>query len=259
MSNINISQFTSLSLKTVGVVLVVSSLLDYITLAIPFDILESQWQINFTSQIVDRGIVPMVGIGFLLVGYWIDTNLNSTNQKGFDLKLPTFILCLVLGFMFLLLVPIHLNNLRLVSSDALSQLEERASEAETRINDQYQQLEAISQDPQRLQILNARIQEIDTALSSGQFQGQSLNAEQLQRLQETKQQLENFRELAQNPEALEARLSELQTQLRTQKLEREGRARTETLKQGVRTGFSSLILAIGYLIIGWFGFKMPKK
>ncbi len=260
MSNSSISQFTSLSLKTVGVILVVSSLLDYITLAIPLDILNSQWQINFISQIVDRGIVPMVGIAFLFVGYWIDSNVSSTaNRKGFDLRLPVFVLSLGLGFVFLLLVPIHLSNLRLVSSDALSQIEERASEAENRISDQYEQLEAIAQDPQRLQLLDTRIKEIDTALGSGQFQGQNLNPQQLQRLQGTKQQLENFRELAKNPEALEARLSELQTQLRDQKLQREGRARTETLKQGVRTGLSSLMLAIGYLVMGWFGLKTSNK
>ena len=171
MSNSSISQFTSLALKTVGVILVVSSLLDYITLAIPLDILNSQWQINFISQIVDRGIVPMVGIAFLFVGYWIDSNVSSAaNQKGFDLRVPVFVLSLALGFVFLLFVPIHLSNLRLVSSDALSQIEARASEAENRISDQYEQLEAISQDPQRLQLLDTRIKEIDTALGSGQFQ-----------------------------------------------------------------------------------------
>ena len=260
MSQSSISQFTSLALKTVGVILVVSSLLDYITLAVSVDFLDSQSQIGFISQLVDRGIVPMVGIAFLLVGYWIDLNFgNVAKPKGFDLRLPVFILSLVLGFVFLIAVPLHLNNLRLVSSDALSQLEERATEAENRIQDQYEQLEAIAQDPQRLQVLDTRIQEIDTALGSGQFQGQNLNPQQLERLQNTKTQLENFRELAKNPEALEARLSELKNQLRDQKQQREGRARTETLKQGLRTGLSSLMLAIGYIFIGWLGLKMPNK
>ncbi len=260
MSQSSISQFTSLALKTVGVIIVVSSLLDYITLAISVDFLDSQSQIGFISQLVDRGIVPMVGISFLLVGYWIDLNFgNAAQPKGFDLRLPMFILSLVLGFVFLISVPLHLNNLRLVSSDALSQLEARATEAENRIQDQYEQLEAISEDPQRLQVVDTRIQEIDTALGSGQFQGQNLNPQQLERLQNTKIQLENFRELAKNPEALEARLNELQNQLRDQKQQREGRARTETLKQGVRTGLSSLMLAIGYIFIGWLGFKIPNK
>jgi DNA repair ATPase RecN len=164
-----------------------------------------------------------------------------------------------LGFIFLILVPLHLNNLRLVSSDAFAQLEQRAEEAETRISEQYEQLNAISTDPQRLELLESRITEIDNAISSGQFQGQNLNPQQLQQLQQTRQQLQNFRELAQNPEALEARLSELQTQLRDQKLEREGRAKTEAFKQGIRTGLSSLLLAIGYLVMGWFGLQGTGK
>lgn len=256
MSNSSVSKYTSLCLKTVGTILVVSSLLDYITLAIPFQPLNSQWQIAFTGQIVDRGIVPMVGIALMIIAYWIENSVSrAVKSSGFSLKLPVFILSLFLGFVFLILVPLHLNNLRLVSSNALTQIEQRASEAETRISEQYEQLNAIATDPQRLQLLESRITELDTAIGSGQFQGQNLNPQQLQRLEETKQQLQNFRELANNPEALEARLGELQTQLRDQKLQREGRAKTEALKQGIRTGLSSLLLAIGYLVMGWFGLQ----
>ena len=260
MSNSQATKFTSLSLKVVGIILIVSSLLDYITLAIPFQPLNSQWQIAFTGQIVDRGIVPMVGLAFMLVAYWIENSVRGTvKNSGFGIRLPVFILSLLLGFIFLILVPLHLNNLRLVSADAFAQLEQRSQEAENRISDQYEQLSGISSDPQRLQLLESRIVELDNAIGSGQFQGQNLNPQQLQRLQQTRQQLQNFRELAQNPEALEARLSELQTQLRDQKLERESRAKTEAFKQGIRTGLSSLLLAIGYLVIGWFGLQGTGK
>ena len=146
----------------------------------------SQWQIAFTGQIVDRGIVPLVGMTFMLVGYWIDDTVSkAVKSSGFSIRLPVFILSLFLGFMFLILVPLHLNNLRLVSSNAMSQIEEKAGEAENRISEQYEQLNAIASDPQRLQLLESRIQELDTAIGSGQFQGQNLNAQQLQRLTET--------------------------------------------------------------------------
>ena len=81
MNTSTISPFTSLALKLIGVILILSSLLDYITLAIPFQPLNAEWQIGFTGQIVDRGIVPMVGIAFLLVGYWIDTSVGGTGKK----------------------------------------------------------------------------------------------------------------------------------------------------------------------------------
>lgn len=256
MNNSTISPFTSLCLKTVGTILIVSSLLDYIALAIPFQPFDSQWQISFTSQIVDRGIVPMVGMAFILVAGWIDASVsNPSKPSGFDIKLPAFFLSLFLGVIFLVLVPLHVNNLMIAKSDALTQIEARAGQAETKISEQYDQLNDIVKNPQRLQQLESRIQEIDTAVANGTFQGQQLSGQQLQRLEDTKLQLQNFRDLAKNPEALEARLGELQIQLRDQKLEREKTAKTEALKQGVRTGLSSLMLAIGYLLIGWIGLK----
>lgn len=260
MNTSTISPFTSLALKLIGSILILSSVLDYITLAIPFQPLSAEWQIRFTGQIVDRGIVPMVGIAFMLVGYWIEASLSSPNKKpSFDLRLPVFILASLMGLMFLLLVPLHLNNLREAQSAAISQINQGAGEAENRITTQFEQLNALSQDPQRLEQLNDRIREIDTAINSGQVNGQRLNPEQLQNLNQTKQQLQNFRELAQNPEALEARLTELQTQLRDQKSERENRAKIEALKQGIRTGLSSLMLAVGYIAIGWLGLKNLGK
>ena len=260
MNTSAVSPFTCLSLKLIGVILILSSLLDYLTLAIPFEPLRAEWQISFTGQVVDRGIVPMVGIAFLLVSYWIETSAGSTNKKPtFDVRLPVFILASLMGLIFLLLVPLHINNLREAQSTAISQINQGAGEAENRIKTQFDQLNVLAQDPQRLQQLNNRIQEIDTAINSGQVQGQRLNPEQLQNLNQTKQQLQNFRELAQNPEALEARLTELQTQLRDQKTARENRAKTEALKQGIRTGLSSLMLAVGYIAIGWLGLKKMGK
>ena len=256
MNNSAISPFTSICLKTVGTILIISSLLDYIALAIPFEPFEPQWQIGFTSQIVDRGIVPMVGMAFILVASWIDSTVSNQSKKsGFDIKLPAFFLSMFLGVVFLILVPLHVNNLMIAKSDALTQIETRTGKLETQLSEQYEQLNDIVKNPQRLQQLESRIKEINTAISSGKFQGQQLSPSQLKRLQETKLQLQNFRDLAKNPKALEARLGELQIQLRDQKLEGEKIAKTNAIKQGVRTGLSSLMLAIGYLLIGWIGLK----
>ena len=252
-----ISSYTSLCLKLVGVILILSSLIDYLTLAIPFNALDPQWQINFTTQLVDRGIVPLVGIVFLLIGYWMDEIRVGAEaaRKSFDLRVPVFIIASILGLLFLLLVPLHLNNLRVASSSVLEQIEQGAGEAETRIQTQFDQLNTLTQDPQRLQQLNQQVAQIDQALSSGQFQGQTLEPQQREQLQQTRTQLQNLRDLAQNPDALQARLNELQVQLRDQKLQREQQAKTEALKQGLRIGLSSLMLAIGYIAVGWLGLK----
>ena len=260
MNNSTISTFTSLCLKTVGIILIASSFLDYIALAVPFQPLDSQWQIGFTGEIVDRGIVPMVGMAFILVASWIEsTGSERSTKSGFDIKIPAFFLSLFLGVVFLVLVPLHVNNLMIAKSDALTQIEARTGRLETQLGEQYEQLDDIVKNPQRLQQLESRIKEIDTAISSGKFQGQQLSSSQLNRLEETKLQLQNFRDLAKNPQALEARLGELQIQLRDQKLEREKITKTNTLKQGIRTGLSSLMLAIGYLLIGWIGLKANRN
>jgi uncharacterized protein YlxW (UPF0749 family) len=256
MSNATTARFTSLCIKSVGTVLIASSLVDYITLAIPFHPWDAQWQIAFTSQVVDRGIAPIVGIALILMGDWINSNAIDNNGKtAFDLKFPVFVLSLFLGIMFLVLVPIHLLNLQTASADALSQIAQKAGQAETIIGEQYGQLQDLANNPQRLQQLESRIKDLNTAISQKQFQGQKLTAEQIKNLQETQQQLVTFRELAKNPATLKTRLEELQAKLQDEKLQRESLAKTEAIEQGIRIGLTSFMLSIGYLIIGGVGLQ----
>ena len=257
MNNPVISPFTALTLKLVGIILIISSLLDYIILSIPLRIFDQQWQIGFTSQIVDRGIIPMVGMAFLLIGYWISSNVDraSSGSNLMDLRLPAFLLASVLGLLFLILVPLHLNNLRMASSDILTQIEQGAAQAETQLQNEVEQLNAILNDPQRLQQLDETIKQLNQAIESGQIQGRQLNPQQVEQLKQRKEQLENLKSLQGNPDGVETRINELTTQLGEQKLERENRAKTEALKQGLRIGLSSLMLSVGYIAIGWFGLK----
>ena len=259
MKNASIAKFTALSLQTVGLVLIVYSLIDCFAVAFPLQLLDAQWQINFTGQIMDLGIVPMVGIGFLNVGYWIESVASKTiSLRGFSLRLPVFIFSLLLGLMFLALVPLHLKNLSLVNADDLAQIEESASVAEAEISERYEQLQRIAQDPERLKLLENRIKVWDDVIESGQLEGQSLSPQQIQTLKANKIELENFRDLAKNPETLKASLDKLQTQLEEQKQQRESRARARAIGQGISIGLKSLFLAIGYLVMGWFGLQVSR-
>ncbi len=252
MSSSKISSFTSLCLKTIGGILVLTSLLDYLTLAIPFQPLDAQWQISFASQIVDRGIVPMIGIVLIVLSYWVESNTaKAATNNGFDLRLPAFFLSLFLGVIFFLLVPLHLNNLRVISSQNLAQIDASTEEAQSIISQRYEQLK----NPQNVQLITRRIRDIDRALDSGELDGATMNSEQRQQLTSTKQQLENLSQNAKNSAALDARLKEVQTKLKTETLEQKNKAKTEAIKQGLRTGISSLLLAIGYLLMGWFGLQ----
>ncbi len=255
MNSPTLSPYTSLCLKFVGAILVLSSLIDYIALAIPPNFLDTTWQINFTNSLVDRGIVPMVGMCFLLVGYWMSTSDSSGAMAKLDMRLPAFILACILSLTFLLLVPLHLNNLSQASAKVLTQIESGANEAETRIKTQFDQLKTLSQNPAQLKSIDTQLTQLTQAISTGTYQGRKLTTQEIQQLEGTKTQLQGFRELAKDQKALNKRLEELQNQLKSQKQERENTAKTEVIKQGIRTGLSSLMLAIGYAIIGWFGIK----
>ena len=74
--------FASRALKVVGIILVVSFVLDLITLLIPANFLSPEWQINFITQVVDRGVIPLVGISFIFVADWIDRTSGATPPQS---------------------------------------------------------------------------------------------------------------------------------------------------------------------------------
>jgi len=243
----NSTSLAPLVLKLVGTILILSSLLDYIVLLFPFNPTNKGWQLSTAAQLVDRGIIPMVGLAFLLAGYWMSNvaGASSTDrpsaadgQPFLDLRLWAFLLSSILGLIFLLLVPLHLTNINTQKGLALAQINQGASQAESQLQSQLQQVDALTKNEQRLK-------ELDQAINSGQAQG-----DQLTRLKAIREQLQQFR---QNPQALNQRLEQLQTELRSRKLEAEKTATQQAWKLGIRTGLSSLLLALGYSAIGWTG------
>jgi predicted nucleic acid-binding Zn-ribbon protein len=126
------------------------------------------------------------------------------------------------------------------SNQALEQISKKASTLETQLDNQSKQVDALVKDPQKLS-------ELDKAIASGQVQG-----EQLARLQALKQQLQSFK---QDPQTLNQQVEQAQTKIRSERLAAEKQTRTGALKLGLRTGLNSLLLAIGYIVIGWTGFR----
>jgi CHASE3 domain sensor protein len=236
--------FVTLTLKLVGFILVVSSLLDYLVLLYPFNVQERAWQLAVTGQLVDRGVIPMVGIAFLFAGYAFGNIIGSSPSEQrapwLDLRTWAMILSSLLGLMFLLLVPIHLNNISFASEQAIKQIGERAEQLESQIQKQSQQVNNLLKNEQELNKLN-------DAIKSGKIQGDQLK--QLQNIQEKLQKLKE------DPKALQKQIEEAQTKVRAEKLKAENQARRESVKSSIRTGLSSFLLAIGYIAIGGLGFR----
>ncbi|MGV0026133.1 hormogonium polysaccharide biosynthesis protein HpsJ [Phormidesmis priestleyi] len=237
-------------LKIVGVILILSSLVDYISLLIPFRLSDKAWLAGAVTQLVDRGIIPMVGLAFLFIAYFLETGAFASDRvKPFlSLRFWSLVLASILGLMFLVLVPLHLNNTRQASEQAIQQINQEATAAEGQVDTQVlqrqEQLSNLLKDEAQLKRLN------DT-IASGQVQG-----DQLKQLQEVQKQLT---QLKANPGALEGQAKEARNkaliQIRDRKQQLEQQARTESWKTGLRVGVSSLLLSLGYSTIAWTGFR----
>lgn len=253
----------SRALKVVGVILILSFLVDFVILLFPFQPTNKAWQISLATAVVDRGIVPLVGLGFLFTAYWIDS-ITDDSRPVIDLRFPALILSSILGLMFLLIFPLHLNNIRQASALRVEQITKDAELAETQLKNQLTQVQA--------QLSNTQVQ---AALDKQKTQIKTQFSELLKDEQRYKQALSNpnipqaqkdlLKKFKANPQELDkfiAQQSDPQTvanlqlsRIRERKEEAEKQAREEAWKSGLRIGMSSLLLSIAYIIIGWAGLR----
>ena len=255
----NPSVLTSLALKLSGVVFILSALLDYIVLAIPPQWDNAPWRVGYISGVVDRGIVPLVGMIFILVAYWIDSYVSggaTAKPSKLNLKLPTFLLSCLLGLMFLVFIPLHLSNLNKVKESAIGRIEQTAEQRQQQIQGYLTQLNEVSRNPQ---LLNQAIQQRTSAIESGRAQGRTLTPQQIEVVRNQRNQLGQLQEIAKQPSEFKKRVTEiknrLQTELQSQRKQAEEQASLRTATQAARIGLSSLMLTIAYTTIGWFGLR----
>ncbi|MGB3570691.1 MAG: HpsJ family protein [Phormidesmis sp.] len=243
------SPLAAISLKLVGAITIAAAMVDFLTLLLPPEFGNRAWQLATVTSLVDRGIVPLVGIALLFTGYWIDTSIGKSARRSslaIDARFWVCLLSCLLGLIFLLTTVLHPNNVRLQSRDALSQVETEAqqatSELETRlsadISQRRTQIDALLQDEAQLQ----------AAIASGDLDEAQLA--QIERFRNNPQELETFL-TAQATEAQE----QLQIRIGEQKNEATSQLKSEALKATVRVTLSSLLLAVGYTFIGWSGLR----
>ncbi|MGP1384328.1 MAG: hormogonium polysaccharide biosynthesis protein HpsJ [Thainema sp.] len=242
---------TSIALKVVGVVTILASILDYIMIIFPTNFSNRGWQLEMISQIVDRGIVPMVGVALLLAGYWVQSISGRSGRRAAwaDLRVWALVLSAIFGLVFLIFTVLHPNNVRVNSQQALEQIQEEATTAETQLEGR------LSQE------LEQQRSQIDALIENEDLLAQAIESGQVP--QEQAALLRQFRE---DPQALDQFLQERVGQFRGQIQQEIGgrreeaaqQIRQEALKSGIRVSVSSLILAIGYFIIAVVGFRNLK-
>ena len=255
------------TLKVGGIVLILSFLLDVLILIFPFQPTDSRWQIGLVTALVDRGIVPMVGLGMLFIGYWLDTT-EENNRVIFDLRFPALIFATILGLVFLLFFPLHLNNIRQASDQKVEEITQEADRAEKRLETQLSQAKAqlnSAQGKAQLEELRTRTKtQLSEIIKDENKYKQALASNQipdavkevLKKAKANPQELDKLISQQTDPlSAAQKSADEELTKIRSSKERLEKRARQEAWKSSLRNGLSSLLLSIGYTIIGWSGLR----
>ncbi|MEM9979227.1 MAG: HpsJ family protein [Cyanobacteria bacterium P01_D01_bin.2] len=243
------SPIAALALKLVGGVTILAALVDFLVLLLPPDLLNRTWQINTTTQLVDRGIVPLVGIALLFTGFWIDSYVSGKRGRVnlfLDVRFWTCLLACILGLLFAILTPVHMNNVRLQSQEALTQVSSEATEATNQLE---QRLNAeVTQQRDRIVSLLSNPEQIEQLIASGEVTAEQ--AAQIRQFEDNPNSLDEF---------LTGQASELRTRLETEigsrREEAAQRVRAEATKVSIRISLSSLLLAVGYIGIGLSGLR----
>jgi ABC-type multidrug transport system fused ATPase/permease subunit len=251
------SSLAARTLKIVGILLVISSLLDFLVLPFPYSPLDLQWRLQLAESLVERGIIPMIGLAMLFAGFWIDnsTAQSPQPQKSWqDLRFWGLWLASLLGLFFLLIFPMHLNDTRIANAKAMQLIERQAEQQE-------QQLENLIGSQQFQQQLEQRQSQFKQQLSQ-RLEDEDWLQQRLQSEEVPEQEKNMLQEFKENPEAIDQFLSQRvqqlpdvqRTRIREQKLQRQQQAKM-LWKSGLRISLSSLLLAIGYITIGWSGLQ----
>ncbi len=251
------SPFACFCLKIVGGVMILSSIVDYLILIIPPNFKDIQWQISTASQLVDRGVVPIVGITLLIIGWWLNDNtVSCTDQPIPPLRISVFIFASLIGLMYLIIVPMHLSNVNQASSQILSQIEQQVQQQEKQIQAFTNQLKEASKNPDQMGI---EVSQLDQIIQERKIQGRQLEPQQLEMLKTQRDNLKQLLELTKKPDELQARLKEIENRMQSEidkaRSEQENKAKSLAFQQGSQTVIRSLLLTIVYSCVGWFGLR----
>jgi hypothetical protein len=251
MKALNSSPWLSLMLKLSGVILILTSLIDYFILLSTVNFQNSQSVVTFTTGMVDRGFIPLVGIMLIFLGLWAESGSSDAGGRNASgLRLFSLIIASILGLCFLLIVPWHVITTRDAADSQVKQVTEEASKARTQLETQVDQLKG-----QGSQQLDAQLTVLDQAIKDGK-----LPPDQLAQAQ---QQREKLKKLKADPKALQAevnaqigpKLNEEKSKIDTREQELKDQTQGTAMRAALRTGLNSLLLAIAYSIVGWTGLR----
>lgn len=253
-ANPSLSRINALSfmLTAAGFLIALAAALDFITLLLDPTPSSVDWRLSTLTQLVDRGVVPLLGFSLILLGGWLRVVTEGASRKRSigALTIVVFISCGVLGLVYLGIAPFHFRDSGIASNNAVTQLNRQVEQAEQQLDARLnQEITAISglvgNDSQIQQLQNPR--------------GNLTEAQQKQ-VNELLAQVEEFKK---DPTALEERAKQSREQflsrIRLQKEELEAQIEQNFWKSAIRIPLSSLLLSIGYLFIAINGLQAMNQ
>jgi hypothetical protein len=173
----------------------------------------------------------------------------------------------LLGLIFLLIFPLHLSNVNQLKAEGLARIEKEAEQSENQVKNQLAQLQnqlgndqvKASVEKQRAALKEQLRTQLNELVKDDKKYNQALSDSQLPEAQKDllKQYktninaLDNFIAQQTDPQKLATqRLNQIQTQTQQQLQKTQEDAWKE-----LRTGINSLLLSIGYIVIGWRGLR----
>lgn len=243
----------SLALKAVGTVLLVSSMLDYLVMLVPPQFGNAEWRFQFTTQFIDRGIIPLIGTSLIMLGLWIGGVGDRQRADGGVLKPITLGVMGVLGFLYLLMAPLHIIDAGKASASATRQLNNQTSQVEQQLEFRLEQ--------ERAQISGAiENPEALTAQFNEALNQEGISDTEKQRIEELKANLDRFRAdpaalQTQQEQARNVALAEIQERNQAER----NRISLQFNKSRLRVGLSGFALAASYLLIFWTGFRGGRR
>ncbi|MEB3293044.1 MAG: HpsJ family protein [Synechococcales bacterium] len=240
-------------LKVVGYTLILFTLIDYVTLLLPFRFSDDQWLGATMIQFVDRGVIPLMGLAILYAGHFLEGQSLTVQGKAPFItgRFWAIVLACLLGLSFLVTVPIHFMNTNKVATAAIDKINKDSEQLEQNLEAQVgQRFTQLQEQLKNKEQLATELKKVTEVINSGQIS----DAEQLKNAKKIQSDLEKLQKDPKHLEVMakEAKEPELQ-KIRDQRKKLEEQARAEQNRTQLRTGLGSLMLAIGYTLVGWVG------
>jgi uncharacterized membrane protein len=223
-------------------VLIISTIVDIAFTLLPYQINDGRWWNLATAEIVNRGLLPLVGIIFWLIADWIESvSKDAGGRRSQTLTKVVTGLAIALGVIFLAIVPFQVFSSNSDRDKLMTINKEEKTQAEASVK----QKKAFLSDKTKVQ---QKIAELDKAVKDGNIQGQDLA-----KVGAYKAEIEKMSKDPAKAEAADMAIINKAQQ------DKDNIATAQMWKTGIRAALASLLLSAGYGFIGFNNLRGQKR